>query len=476
MLNLKPKQVWGFFEEISEIPRCSGHEAEIRDYLTRVGEENDLRVKVDGTGNVLLSKGGVEEEPTAIVQTHMDMVCEKNFGVEHDFERDPIEIKLEDDWVTAQGTTLGADNGIGMALALAIATSDLKVGPMDFLFTVDEERGLVGANKLNPDLIRGDRLINLDSEEFGTFTVGCAGGGDTTIRLPVNRAPRGFNQAAKVSISGLSGGHSGEDIDKGRANAVKLLGRVLEGVRREIDLNLLEISGGDKHNAIPREAAAYIALSAPSDAYAEVVEGYQTVFQKEYSSAEDNLRVEFVELSWGEVHEVITEEPSAKIVGLLRALPFGIVRREQEEPELVETSTNLASIEETSKGVEIVSFTRSSLESQLENTRDRIELICDKFGAEVEQGETYPSWAPNYDSDLLAEATSTFKETYSQEPEVTTIHGGLETGVLGEKVEGLDMIAMGPNIESPHSPDERVEVSSVEKFWNFLVTFLESLD
>ncbi len=475
MLNLKPEAVWKFFAEISEVPRCSGNEDEIGDYLLKVGKEAGLEAKADRSGNVLLSRAQDGGEPAAVLQSHMDMVCEKNSDVGHDFTSDPLDLKIEDGWVTAKGTTLGADNGIGMALALAAATGDYDLPPLDFLFTVDEERGLVGARELDSDFVRGKRLINLDSEEFGSFTVGCAGGGTTSLRVPLNRAPRGFNQAAKISVSGLTGGHSGEDIDKGRANAVKLLGRVLEEVRDQVGLNLLEISGGDKHNAIPREASAYIAIEAPWGVYEEIVDECEDLFIDEYSDTERDLSVEFLELSWGEVHEVMTEDTTAVVVDLIRALPFGVIRRDRRSPSQVETSTNLASVEETPEGIELVTSSRSSMESQLEEVRDRVEIIARRFGAEVTQGEPYPSWRPDYESDLLAEAKEVFQDNYGREPEVKAIHGGLETGVIGEKIDGLDMIAMGPNIESPHSPDERVEVETVEKFWDFLLDFLESL-
>ncbi|MBS3812846.1 aminoacyl-histidine dipeptidase [Candidatus Bipolaricaulota bacterium] len=475
MQNLKPEVVWNFFEEISNIPRCSGNEEETRDYLLTVGREAGLQTRADGAGNVLLSKAFEGEEPTGVLQSHMDMVCEKNSDVSHDFTSDPIRLKVEDGWVTAEGTTLGADNGIGMALALAVATGDYGLPPLDFLFTVDEERGLNGVRELDPGFVRGKRLINLDSEEFGSFTVGCAGGGTTALLVPPGRAPRGFNQAGKVSLSGLSGGHSGEDIDRGRANAVKLLGRTLEKIRDRIGLNIIEISGGDKHNAIPREASAYIAVDAPGEEYGEIVDECEEVFRDEYSSTEEGLQVEFMELSWGEVHEVMTEDPTSTIVDLIRSLPFGVIRREQRFPSLVETSTNLASIKETPEGIELLTSTRSSMSSQLEDVRDRIEIIGRRFGAEVTHGEPYPSWRPDYDSELLARAKEVFEQSQGREAEVKAIHGGLETGVIGEKVDGLDMIAMGPDIESPHSPDERVNIETVEKFWDFLLDFLESL-
>lgn len=478
MLNIKPNKVWDYFEEISAIPRCSGHEEKVREYLLRVADRHDLSSRVDGVGNVLLSQAGQEgtDVPLALLQSHMDMVCEKNSDVDHDFSKDPIEIMVEDGWVTADGTTLGADNGIGMAIALALATGDFDFAPLDFLFTVNEETGLVGASGLDPDLVRSDRLINLDSEEFGTFTIGCAGGGTTTINLQLDFSGTEVKEGdlLKVSIAGLTGGHSGEDIDANRANALKLLARVLEEMQEGPGLKLVEIEGGGKHNAIPREASAIFSRSKTPDLYQDIVDQCRSIFLEEYRNSEKklDLSLETIHSNYG---EVMSRKTTSQIIDLLRVLPNGVIRYDQELSSLVETSTNLASIHQEDDTAQLIISTRSSLKSKLEEVRDRIKIIANHYGANVDEDEPYPAWNPDFSSPLLAAAKDTFQRVYGREPEIESTHGGLETGVIGKKVEGLDMIAMGPSIESPHSPDERLEIESVEKFWSFLLEFLSSL-
>jgi len=478
MLNLKPNEVWNYFEEISAIPRCSGHEEKIREYLLSVADRHNLSSRVDGVGNVLLSQ--VEswgaDEPLAVLQSHMDMVCEKDSTAEHDFSKDSIELVVDDGWVTANGTTLGADNGIGMAIALALAGGEFDSGPLDFLFTVNEETGLVGASRLDPDLVRSDRLINLDSEEFGTFTVGCAGGGTTTINLQLDFSGSEAKEGdlLELSVAGLTGGHSGEDIDEGRANALKLLARVLKKMKEGPGLNLVEIEGGGKHNAIPREASAVFSTSEAREGYQGIVEQYRSIFLEEYRNSEKKLDLSLVESIHSNSGNVMSEGTTCNVIDLLRSLPNGVIRYDQELSSLVETSTNLASIRQSSNSLEFLISTRSSLESQLEDVRGRIEIIEGCYRAGVDKNEPYPAWSPDFSSRLLADAKDAFECVYGREPEIKSTHGGLETGVIGKKVEGLDMIAMGPTIESPHSPDECVKIATVENFWNFLLEFLGS--
>ncbi|MFW6190653.1 MAG: beta-Ala-His dipeptidase [Candidatus Bipolaricaulota bacterium] len=475
MLKYEPKEVWRFFEEISAIPRCSGNEERIRDYVLGVGEKNGLVSEVDEAGNVLLSEtydaGGVN----LVLQAHMDMVCEKNASVDHDFSSDPIELAEEDGWVTARGTTLGADNGIGVAIALALAAGDYGSGTIDYLFTVDEERGLNGARNLPADFVRGDKLINLDSEEFGSFTIGCAGGGKTEIALPVDRIENGAASVVVLNISGLSGGHSGEDIDRGRANANKLLARLLDGLREEFDFKLVEVRGGDKHNAIPREATAVLISEGEYERIEEVARERFDVFRKEFRKTEPEMNLDVGEVSHSGIDRAISEEAGGRLINLLLALPNGVMAYDRRFEDAVETSTNLASVRTTGELFKILVSSRSSRSSRLENLMRRIELIAHSYGGDVEHNEAYPAWQPDRESELLARAEETFEELTGNSPEVKVIHGGLETGIIGEKVEGLQMLAMGPTIEFPHSPDERVEIESTRKFWSFLLELIEDI-
>ena len=472
MLNLKPREVWYHFEKISEIPRCSGNEEGVRNYIREVASGASLETRVDNSGNILL-KG--EGSPNVVLQAHMDMVCEKNSNVEHDFEKDPIRLKEEDGWVTAEGTTLGADNGIGVAIALAAVTGDHGVGSVDCLFTVDEERGLNGATNLGTEFIRAERLINLDGEDFGVFTIGCAGGGKTTIDLPIDRVSCDAGYGVKVSIQDLVGGHSGGDIDKGRANAIKLLARAIKGLEGG-SLKLVEISGGDKHNAIPREASAVLSVDADYQSMEKMLDEKFSVFKSEYAETEPgmNLRVEEISVSKG---ECLDGQTTKNLVDLILAVPNGVMAYDKKLESTVETSTNLASVRLKDSSVRLLMSSRSSRESKLENLRkNRLEVIGKSFGGDVAHNEAYPSWQPDRNTPLLEQSKKVFRDLYGELPEVNVVHGGLETGVIGEKKEGIEMIAAGPEVESPHSPEERMEIKSVEKFWKFLLALLKKLD
>jgi len=474
MLNLQPETVWHYFEEISGIPRCSGNEEGIREYILTRGKEAGLEAEVDDTGNVLLMDGA-SAVPGFVLQSHMDMVCEKNSDVEHDFASDPIRPKAKNGWVTAEGTTLGADNGIGVAIALAVATGDFDFGPMDYLFTVDEERGLNGAANLEPDFLRADRLINLDSEEFGVFTIGCAGGGKTKINLPVDRREEDKGSLLEVRISGLVGGHSGGDIDKGRANAIKLLGRLLASSLAGCSPRLIELQGGDKHNAIPREARALLYTEESYESYEEDLSEYFSVLAGEYEETEPEMELDLNLISGSGRGQSVDPESTRNVLNLIRALPHGVMRYDTSLESTVETSTNLASVNLEGDDFGVLMSSRSSRGSRLESLRKRIEIIAGAFGGEVEHNEAYPAWQPNRETELLREAKKVFEGLSGEIPEVKVTHGGLETGIIGEKAENVEMISIGPTVESPHSPDERVNIDSVAKFWDFLLKLLVQL-
>lgn len=473
MLNLEPKSVWKYFEEISKIPRCSKHEEKIGEYILSVAKENDLEAEKDEAGNVVIRKpaaSGYEDIPITILQSHMDMVCEKNEDVEHDFSTDPISLKREGDWLTAEGTTLGADDGIGVATALALATDkNLKHGPLEMLFTVDEETGLTGASNLKPDFLKGKRLINLDSEEIDKIVIGCAGGGNSSIVLHVESG-FGKGKMVKIAVTGLKGGHSGIDIDKGRANSIKILSRLLWKINREMGMRVCELKGGDKHNAIPREATATILVS---EDVKKLLDEQFSHIKNEYKATEPQMKVEIEEV--GNNKKMFTTKSSSSMINLIRALPHGVLAMSQEVPGLVETSTNLATVSIENDELKITMSSRSSIRSALDATRERIRVIAESFKADVEEEEAYPGWKPNLDSPILRVAKNAYKKLFNDEPEMKAIHAGLETGIIGEKFGDMDMISIGPEVEHPHSPDERVNIPSVKKFWIHLTAILEEL-
>lgn len=477
MMNLEPKVVWNFFEEISEIPRCSGNEEEIGKYIASIAEENDCEYKIDEVGNVLIKKPGNIEGTVkkTVIQGHMDMVCEKDEGVEHDFTKDPITLKKEGEWLTADGTTLGADNGIGLAIALAILEDDsINHGPLEFLFTVSEETGLDGAQNITPGYLEGRKLINLDSEEFGAFTIGCAGGGESEVYLSVERSEKEKDNILEISIDGLLGGHSGLDIDKGRANSIKVLGRILWVLnkRSEEGINLLDIEGGNKRNAIPRFSKAIINVPDEIHKAKEIMDEVFSDVQEEYSSVEEEMEMNVNEI---QSYEKDVIENSKEIFDLIRALPHGVLFMSQEVPDLVRTSTNLATIKIIDEKVEIPLKTRSSSKSELKSTRDRIRSIGENFGAEVVEDESYPGWEPDLNSEILQVSKEVYKDLFGEEPKVEALHAGLETGLIGETIEGMDMISMGATIENPHSTKERLHIESVGKFYRMVTKIIERL-
>jgi len=434
----------------------------------------------DEAGNVIVRKfpaEGMENAPTVILQGHMDMVCEKNNDVDHDFQQDPIQLDVRDKYLYAKGTSLGADDGIGVATMLAVLESKfVSHGPLEMLFTVDEETGLTGAFQLSSTLLKGKILINLDSEEDGTIYIGCAGGGGTniTLSLEATATPLGMD-SIRFTVHGLSGGHSGVDIHEQRGNAVKILARVLRELNSELPITMTNIFGGDKHNAIPREAyAEFLVEKEKTEAVMEFLDKMLEVVKPEYQPREPNLAFK-VEVMERRAKDCWLRKTTDRVLDLLCALPNGVLKMNYDIPELVETSTNLAFIKVEDGALKLHMSTRSSVGSELEKVTGSIEAIAALSGAEAQHEDPYPGWQPNLDSKLLAKAIEVYKELFDKEPEVKAIHAGLETGIIGEKFPGMDMISIGPQIEHPHSPDERVEIPTVEKFWNFTVGLLENI-
>ncbi len=472
----EPLLLWKHFKEISRIPRCSKHEEKIREHIISFAREQGLECVEDRVGNVLIRKPptpGYENAPGVVLQQHMDMVCEKNSDVQHDFSKDPIELDVRGEWLYAKGTTLGADNGLGMAAALGIMEAkDVKHGPLEALFTVDEETGLTGAFALDPAFLQGRIMLNLDSEELGTIYVGCAGGGDTKLSkgyTPI-QAPDRWN-AMCLTIKGLKGGHSGVDIYEQRGNAVKLLVRILWGLRAEHGAVLVSMSGGDKHNAIPREAKATFFISPEKREVAGWVADREKELKDEYGYMETGLVVH-LDAAREDVSGALTPEDTEEVLSLVMSIPHGVLKMSYEIPNLVETSTNLASVGLEGGKMIIHTSSRSSVSSALEAVRNGIAAIGRLADMDVEMEDSYPGWKPDLSSKILAAAKTAYTDLFEGEATVKAIHAGLETGVVGEKYPGMDMISIGPQIEHPHSPDERVQIESCKHFWDLICEIL----
>jgi len=473
-------KVFSIFHEICKIPRESGHEENIIAYLEQFAASRGLNCKKDKAGNVLITKPGtqgMENAPTVILQSHSDMVCEKNSGIEHDFRKDPIKVTEENGWLIAKETTLGADCGIGVAAQLAILDSDTLVhGPLEALFTTEEETGLTGAKSLEPGFLKGSILINLDSEDEGELFIGCAGGIDTTgrFRYGTKRCRAGL-KFMKFGIFGATGGHSGDDIEKNRANANQIILRFLYEAYSRFEIYLCEIDGGNKRNAIAREAFAVIGVD-PSDA-----DGVAEIFERIVSEVKTEHAVSDPEL-FGKTgnstpyEECIDNETFPKLLCALYAMPHGVLAMSQDIPGFVETSTNLASIKMESEGViKVATSQRSSITSARNNAAKRIEAILKLAGADVTHETDYPGWKPNPDSKILKITESTYKELFPNKPVVRAIHAGLECGILIDKFPHLDIISFGPTVKGAHAPGEKLEIASVEKFWRLLVEVLKKL-
>ncbi|NMC98192.1 MAG: aminoacyl-histidine dipeptidase [Bacteroidales bacterium] len=475
--KLNPSLVWKYFEEIIAIPRPSKKEEKIIAYLEAFAKKNKLEYKIDKAGNVLISKSatkGFDKLKTVVLQSHVDMVCEKNSNSKHNFDTDPIIPVIDGDWLKAKETTLGADNGIGVATQLALlASKEIEHGPIECLFTVDEETGLTGAFALKPGFFNGKILINLDSEDEGEIFIGCAGGKDTVaiLKYEPKKAP-GKQIPLKLTVSGLRGGHSGDDINKGYANAVKLLTRILFTLDQKYGIKLSAIDGGNLRNAIAREAYAvfYVTHEKVSKIEKEV-ELFFKAFKEEYKHTEENINVQIEKTSKAET--IIDRKTQPKLLQSLYACPHGVIAMSMDMPGLVETSTNLASVKMKGKNkIEITTSQRSSVESAKADIVNMVECALALSGAEVKHSNGYPGWKPNPKSPILEVSTNVYKKLFKKEAKVKAIHAGLECGLFLEKYPELDMISIGPTMRGVHSPDEKLEIPSVEKFWKFLTEIL----
>ncbi len=473
------KKTMDIFAEICKIPRPSGHEERIGKYLIEFAEKRGLKSKMDNVGNVLISKPatkGMEDRQTVILQAHQDMVCEKEATLTHDFMKDPIETYVEDGWLKAKGTTLGADDGMGIAMALAILDSDdIKHGPVECLFTVSEETGLNGAENLQPGMMNGSMLINLDSEDEGQIFIGCAGGVKTEITFDFKKesVPSGFF-FLKIGVDKLHGGHSGDDINKGFANANKVLARFLYQAMDKYNLRLCGFNGGNLHNAIPRDATAIIAI--PSDKKESIrvdFNIYADTIQKEFHVTEKEM--EFIMQSTDPADYCIENSVARNLITAMYGVFNGVFAMSMDVPGLVETSSNLASVRTGEDAIRIVTSQRSSVESGKWCVATTLAATFKLAGATVTHGEGYPGWTPNTDSKLLEISVDTYKRLFKKDPQVLAIHAGLECGLFLASYPNLDMISIGPTLRGVHSPSERLELCTVDMVFRHLVAILEAI-
>lgn len=479
--DLKPGIVWKFFHQVTQVPRPSKKEGKMIAYLESFANEYKIALKKDAAGNILMSKpatSGKENVPVVILQSHMDMVCEKNNDTVHDFENDPIETIVDGEWLKAKGTTLGADNGIGIAAQLALlASNDIEHGPIECLFTVDEETGLSGAKALKEGFMTGEILLNLDSEDEGEIFMGCAGGKDTQAVFHYEAEETNPNLTYFViNIKGLNGGHSGGEIHKGLGNANKILARFLLILSNaEIDYNLCSMDGGNLRNAIAREANAVIALhSEDKETVRVMLNNYTADIENELKHVDSNVRITMESVARPE--KQISKEWADKIILSLNACPHGVIGMSHDIEGLVETSTNLASVKMGSDNTVIVGTSqRSSIESCKLMIANQVAAVFKLAGATVTQGDGYPGWAPNPDSKILKIAQESYKKLFNKDAKIMAIHAGLECGLFLEKYPRLDMISFGPTMRDVHSPNERIKIDTVGLWWSHLVELLKSI-
>ncbi len=481
--KLEPRLVWKHFDAIRQVPRPSKHEERIAEHVMGWAAEHGFETKRDAVGNVLVkvpATAGHEKAKPVVLQGHLDMVPEKNSDVAFDFLEDPIQVRVVDDYVYATGTTLGSDNGIGVAAAMAVAEDkDAVHGPLELLFTIDEETGLTGAMQLDTKMLAGRIMLNLDTEEDAALYIGCAGGADTHATFSVTREDAlPGTIPVRISVRGLRGGHSGVDIHENRGNALKFVLRTLNAIRQKgIEFGIVAIAGGSKHNAIPREADAEVRVAAASESAVQAaVAECGRVFKEEFGEIDPNGRVECVTLKDDAGNrKVWIRFDNERVLDALLACPHGVLAMSRAVPGLVETSNNLAVVTTEGDTVKVVTSSRSSVMPSLKATTEQVGAAFRLGGAKVEHLDGYPGWKPNTNSQALKVALKVFEREFGKKPAVKAIHAGLECGLIGEKYPGMDMVSLGPQIESPHSPDERVQISTVGRFYTLLKATLKEL-
>ena len=477
--GLEPQSVLKYFEEISQIPRGSGNEKGISDFLVNFGKNLGLETIQDESLNVIIRKPatpGYENAPGVIIQGHMDMVCEKNKDTIHDFEKDPIKLRVDGDYIYATGTTLGADNGIAVAYGMAVlASNDIAHPAIELLVTTDEEVGMGGAIALDGTLLKGKYLLNIDSEEEGKLLVSCAGGARSEVTLPINfeDMEKDF-EVYEIMLRGLKGGHSGMEIDKQRGNSNKLMGRVLNDINANCDIRLISINGGSKVNAIPRECDTLLAVKKEDiKKLEELIQKWDSILKDEYHANDSGVNVTLVKKE--ENHKVFSKDTTFKAIKIMNLIPDGVDTYSIEMKGLVQSSTNLGVVTTEEDKIIFASSTRSSVETLKTKLLDEIADVAEVLGGEFEIQAPYPAWQYNPDSKIRELCSNVYKNMTGKDPEIIAIHAGLECGLLGEKIEGLDMISFGPNMYDVHTPNEHVSISSVKNIWDFLVEILKAI-
>lgn len=480
LASLNPKVVWNYFEDICQIPRQSKKEEKMIQFLMDFGKHNNLETKRDEIGNVLISKpatAGKEKIKTVVLQSHIDMVCEANGDSNHNFETDPIQPMIDGEWVKATGTTLGADDGIGVAAQMAVLTStDIEHGPIECLFTIDEETGLTGAFALKPGFFEGKILINLDSEDEGELFIGCAGGVDTLATFEYEQEKIPTNHVGiKISVTGLNGGHSGDEIDKGLGNSIKIMNRFLWNCSNKFDLRVGNFEAGKARNAIPREAFAHITIH--TDEKTELIKYFNEfakAIKSELSHTESKLELSIEDADLPSF--VVDEDCQFALLNSLYACPHGVYAMSQEIKGLVETSTNLASIKFIEENqIFITTSQRSSVDSAKEDIAGKVEAVFRLAGAKVKHSDGYPGWRPNTNSDIMKITEKSYEKLFKTKPVVRAIHAGLECGLFLEKYPYLDMISFGPTIKGAHTPEEKINIETTIKFWDLLIDVLKNI-
>jgi dipeptidase D len=478
LADLEPKQVWKHFDALAAIPRPSTKEAAARDYVLSIAKKHGLEAVHDKVGNTVIRKParpGRESAPMTLLQGHLDMVCEKNEGTAHNFDTDPIKLRRDGDWLKAEGTTLGADNGIGVAAALAVMEStDIAHGPLEFVFTIDEETGLTGAAEFPGGMLKSKYFLNLDNEEKGTICIGCSGGLKTTARRKVTLKPATGDTGWRIKVFGLKGGHSGVDIHQGRGNAIRILGGVLQNLLEKHKAEVADITGGSAQNAIPREASAIVAVNAAQEKELRaLVAQSEAEYRADLGGFDSDLQITVEKVE--RPKQVLDNADAIATVHLIATLHHGVLAMSPDVPGLVQNSTNLAIV--TTKGdvVEIVTSQRSAIESSKRSAARMIATACRLAGFEIEQSGGYPGWKPEPTSEIVRKLQSVHEEVFGEPAKLIAMHAGLECGVIGEKYAGMQMASFGPTIVDPHSPNERVEISSVDGFWKYLRAVLEKI-
>ncbi len=478
--EIKPRRVWSYFEEICRIPRLSKNEGRIREYLLDFAHKNNLDAREDGVGNILIIREaapGKEKVSTVVLQSHLDMVGEKNASHPHNWDTDPIIPVIDGKWVTASGTTLGADDGIGIAAQMAVLTDPwLQCGRIECLFTVDEESGMTGAINLKPDFFSGRMLLNLDSEDEGILFIGCAGGIDTQAILPYTpeKVTEG-QRAMNISVTGLHGGHSGDEIHKGYGNSIKIISRFLQDLEKKYGILLSNFSGGNLRNAIPREAFVTVTFNpAHEEQILADTASYNLLVREEYGSLEPDLKVSATPADLPKT--VIDAHTQHRLLGALSIVPHGVLGWSKEIPDLVETSSNLATIRLTEDNmIHVVTTQRSSSDEAKHYAAMKAEASFDLAGAKVTHSDGYPGWKPNMNSAILRMMIDSYRKLFGKVPQVKAIHAGLECGLILEKYRGIDMISFGPTIRGAHTPEERIEIETVQMFWDLLIDVLKHI-